>query len=214
MAVDAKICGLTRPEDAAVAVEAGASYLGVVFAGGPRTVDAALARHIVAASSGRPVFGVFGRHSADEILRCRSDTGLIGAQLHGGFDPGLAARLRAEGMTVWAVARVADLADCDRLAELADTADAVLIEPSVPGVDGGTGVSLSLALARRAREVLAGRRMVLAGGLRPGSVAAAIEAVRPDVVDVSSGVETTPGCKDPSAVRLFLEAVRGDQPSP
>jgi phosphoribosylanthranilate isomerase len=214
MRVEVKVCGLTRPEDAAVAVEAGASYLGVVFAGGPRRVDAAVARGIVAAASGRPVFGVFGAHSADDILRCRAETGLAGAQLHGGFDAAAVVRLRAEGMLVWAVARLtagSSLAELDVLAALAD---AVLVEPRVAGVEGGSGVPLPRELARQARQVLAGRRMVLAGGLRPESVAAAISAVAPDVVDVSSGVESAPGRKDPTRVRLFLEAVRGNQPSP
>lgn len=214
MAVEAKICGLTTPRDAAVAVEAGASYLGVVFAGGPRRVSASVAADIVAAASGRPVFGVFGAETAEEILRCRDQARLAGAQLHGAFDPLVAGRLRAEGMGVWAVARLATPEGCDGLAGLASHADAVLVEPRVPGVEGGSGVPLGHDIGRRARAALLGRRMVLAGGLRPGSVAAAIAAVRPDVVDVSSGVESVPGRKDPVAVRLFLEAVRGDQPIP
>ncbi len=214
MAVEAKICGLTRPGDAAVAVEAGASYLGVVFASGPRTITVPMASEIVAAASGTPVFGVFGPQSAEEILRCRDDGGLAGAQLHGEFDPALAARLRGEGMMVWAVAHLTSLADCARLAGFASGTDAVLVEPRVPGQTGGAGVPLGLDLARQAREALAGRRMVLAGGLRPDSVAAAVAAVTPDVVDVSSGVEVTTGRKDPTLIRLFLEAVRDDQPFP
>lgn len=213
MRVEAKICGLTRPADAAVAVEAGASYLGVVFAGGPRKISSAQAREIVVAASGRPVLGVFGRQSADEILRCRTEAGLSGAQLHGAFDLRLATRLRAEGMTVWAVAHLSAIEECDALAGLAPHADAVLVEPRVPGVEGGAGVPLAPELGRRARAVLADGTMVLAGGLRPESVGAAIRAVAPNIVDVSSGVESTPGRKDPAAVRLFLEAVRGDQSS-
>jgi phosphoribosylanthranilate isomerase len=177
-------------------------------------VTAALASEIVAAASGRPVFGVFGSQTADDILRCRDDTGLVGAQLHGVFNPRLAARLRANGMTVWAVARLTSADECPGLVDLASAADAVLVEPRVVGAEGGAGVPLALALARRARSALSGRRMVLAGGLRPASVGAVIGAVRPEVVDVSSGVEGIPGRKDPASVRLFLEAVRGDQPFP
>ncbi|HJS47300.1 MAG TPA: phosphoribosylanthranilate isomerase, partial [Gemmatimonadales bacterium] len=90
-------------------------------------------------------------------------------------------------------------------------ADAILVEAAVPERDGGTGVALDLALARTARERLGGRRMVLAGGLVPGTVADAIRAVRPGVVDVSSGVEAPgrPGIKDAGRMRDFLEAVRG-----
>jgi phosphoribosylanthranilate isomerase len=84
----------------------------------------------------------------------------------------------------------------------------VLVEPRVAGADGGAGVPLALGLAARARESLSGR-MVLAGGLRPETVARAVGLVRPDVVDVSSGVERLPCIKDPHKMACFLEAVRG-----
>lgn len=213
MVVEVKICGLTNSDDAAVAVEAGASYLGVVFAGGPRQVTPRVAREVVAAASGRPVFGVVGRQATAEILRLRSDTGLSGVQLHAAFDPVAASALRAEGLTVWAVARLTSV-DPVALAALAGRSDAVLVEPRVEGFEGGAGVALSYELARAARDALRGHRMVLAGGLRPETVSVAIAAATPDVVDVSSGVEASPGRKDPVRVRLFLEAVRGDQPFP
>ena len=90
-------------------------------------------------------------------------------------------------------------------------AGAVLVEPRVPGRLGGAGVALDPALALAARKRLAGRRMALAGGLRPETVRAAIDLVRPDIVDVSSGVESpgAPGVKDANLLRRFLEAVRG-----
>src|SRR2546423_1180903 len=74
---------------------------------------------------------------------------------------------------------------------------------------GGTGVWLALAVAREARQRLAGATMVLAGGLTPQTVAAAVALVRPEVVDVSSGVERLPGIKDPDKIARFLEAVFG-----
>ena len=88
-------------------------------------------------------------------------------------------------------------------------ADAVLVEPRVPGRSGGTGTRLDLALAQAARSRLAGAAMVLAGGLTPESVVEAMALVRPDVVDVSSGVERLPGIKDPDKIARFLEAVVG-----
>lgn len=213
MAVEVKICGLTNSRDAAVAVEAGASYLGVVFASGPRRVGASEARDVVAASSGRPVFGVFGGQSAEEILEMTSSTGLAGAQLHTAVIPAIVARLRAEGLLVWGAARLRSERDLPVLADL-PALDAVLVEPRTDGAEGGAGVPLDHALGRAARLALTGRRMALAGGLRPETVGAAIAAVRPDIVDVSSGIEASPGRKDAARVRLFLEAVRGDQPSP
>ena len=208
-ALRTKICGLTRPEDAALAARAGASYLGVVFAGGPRRVSPGQAAEISSAARGVPVLGVFGEQSAEEIAaRCR-EAGLAGAQLHGPYRREDAAALRAMGLIVWRVARLAQAAELDDLSALAEEADAVLVEPRVPHAEGGAGVSLNLDLARAARARLAGANMVLAGGLTPVTVARAAALVRPDVVDVSSGVERLPGIKDPDKIARFLEAVFG-----
>jgi phosphoribosylanthranilate isomerase len=214
VAVEAKICGLTRPEDAAVAASAGATYLGVVFASGPRVVTPARAAEIVAAGGGLPAFGVFGDQPPEEILRIARLAGLAGAQLHGAYPREVARRLRGDGLLVWRVVRIAAPADLDRLEEATGDADAVLVEPRVAHAAGGTGVSLDLAVAREARARLAGARMVLAGGLTAGTVAAAAALVRPEVVDVSSGVELLPGIKDPDRIAAFLEAAFGSSPIP
>jgi len=204
-----KICGLTRPADAAAAAAAGASYLGVVFVGGPRVVSAAAAAAVRAAAAGVPVFGVYGEESVENILHVSREAGLSGAQLHGAYRRDAAARLRAEGLVVWRVVRIASPDDLDALTEAARDADAVLVEPRVPHVSGGSGVSLDLAVAREARSRLAGTTMVLAGGLVPATVAQAVALVRPEVVDVSSGVEHLPGVKDPEKIARFMEAVCG-----
>jgi phosphoribosylanthranilate isomerase len=205
----AKICGLTRPEDAEAAANAGASYLGVVFAGGPRRVSVTAAARIVAASGSIPVFGVFGDQGVEEILRITDEAGLRGAQLHGPHGPDLATALRQRGLLVWRVVRIAAATDFERLEEAASDSDAVLVEPLVAHAAGGAGVPLDLALAREARVRLAGRTMVLAGGLTPNTVGEAVALVRPEVVDVSSGVESQPGQKDPDKIARFMEAVFG-----
>ncbi len=212
MAVEVKICGLTRPEDAAAAVAAGAAYLGVVFAGGPRLVTPGSARSVVRAAGPRPVLGVFGSEPPDEVLRIRDLTGLAGAQLHGAHTASDAARLRRQGMLVWRVVRIAGEEDLRLVEGAAAEADAVLVEPRVPHADGGAGVALALELALAARARLAGRRMVLAGGLTPETVARAVALVGPDVVDVSSGVELLPGIKDTRKIARFVEAARGASP--
>ena len=212
MAVEVKICGLTRPEDAAAAAEAGAAYLGVVFAGGPRVVTPARAAEIVSAGQGVPVFGVFGAQTEAEILSTAAQAGLSGAQLHGPHGSEIAARLRAAGLRVWRVVRIASAVDLERLADFASDADAVLIEPRVPHAQGGSGTPLDLVLAQGARARLAGP-MVLAGGLTPSTVGDVIALVRPEVVDVSSGVERLPGIKDPDQIARFLEAALGHSPT-
>jgi phosphoribosylanthranilate isomerase len=212
VAAEVKICGLTRPDDARLAAESGAAWLGVVFASGPRLVSAEQARAVVGAAGGRPVLGVFGAQPVDEILRLRDAAGLGGAQLHGSYGASEAARLRTEGLVVWRVVRLAGEADLNGVAEAAIDADAVLVEPRAPNTDGGAGIALTLPLALRARECLAGRRMVLAGGLSPETVGEAVGLVEPDVVDVSSGVEFRPGIKDPSKMHRFVEAVRAHRP--
>ena len=213
MAARVKICGLARPEDAERAAGAGASYLGVVFAGGPRRVSFARAADVVAASRGVPVLGVFGDQSVEEILSLARDVGLSGAQLHGPYSRDDAARLTSAGLMVWRVVRIASPADLDRLGEASLDAETVLVEPWVPREDGGGGLPLDLAIAVEARSRLAGVRMALAGGLTAETVGAAVALVRPDVADVSSGVESLPGIKDHEKIARFLEAVLGRSPT-
>jgi len=208
MSVEVKICGLTRPADAAAAREAGADWLGVVFASGPRVVTVERAGAIAAEAGGRPVLGVFGAQPVPVMLDICRAARLAGAQLHGPYAAAAAAALRSAGLVVWRVVRVAAPADLAPLDEEWEV-DAVLVEPRVVHADGGAGDALTLALAQAARGRLGQRRMVLAGGLAPGTVAAAVGLVAPDVVDVSSGVEVLPGIKDRDKIARFVEAARG-----
>jgi phosphoribosylanthranilate isomerase len=212
VAAKVKVCGIMRPQDASRAAEAGASYLGVVFAGGPRTVTQQQAREVVAAGSGVPVLGVFADQTLEEILQMRDRAGLSGAQLHGSSIARDAERLQAEGLIVWRVVRIAVPEDLGILREAVRGSDAVLVEPQVPGSLGGAGIPLDLALAREARARVGEHPMVLAGGLTPETVVRALALVRPDVVDVSSGVERGPGVKDHIKILRFLEAVVAHSP--
>ena len=208
MAVEAKICGLTRPGDAALAARLGASWLGVVFAESTRQVGPATARDIVEAGGGVPVVGVFVSHPVDDILRLRDSAGLSAVQLHGAYDAGVRMRLAREKLPVWVVQHIADADDLERLPEVSDGAHVVMVEPRVPGAVGGTGVALDLSLAQAARARVGRTRLALAGGLRPDTLARAIALVSPDIVDVSSGVESAPGLKDADRLARFLEVAR------
>jgi len=212
MPAKVKICGLMRTDDAIKAAEAGAAYLGVVFAGGPRTVTQHHAREIVAAGAGVPVLGVFAEQSVEAILQITDLAGLSGAQLHGSYSRSDAERLRAAGLLVWRVVRIAVPSDLDALGLAIPESDAVLVEPRIHTALGGTGVPLELAVAREAKSRLGGHPMALAGGLTPDTVAEALAVVRPDIVDVSSGVERSPGAKDHNKILRFVEAVFAHSP--
>jgi phosphoribosylanthranilate isomerase len=207
-----KICGLMTPEDGAAAAEAGAAYLGVVFAESPRTVTTDRARAVVEAASGVPVIGVFSKQAVGEILHICDCAGLSGAQLHGRYSGHAASQLRAAGLEVWRVVRIAAPCDLDLLSDSIGESDAVLVEPRVSHAGGGAGVPLDLAVAREARSRLASHPMALAGGLTPETVAEALTLVRPDIVDVSSGVEHLPGIKDHDKIVRFVEAVVAHSP--
>jgi len=207
-----KFCGMTRAEDAREAAALGASYVGVIFAGGPRQVTIDRAASVLGGlpRSVRRV-GVFSNEHDEIIGDSARELGLHAVQLHGDCDANdietLRRRFKGE---VWAVLRIADGRLPVRAAELADTADALLLDAKVPGKLGGTGVTLPWKELRDqlARFRAAGRaKLVLAGGLRAENVIEAIRLLRPEIVDVSSGVETAPGIKDHARMRAFRDAV-------
>ena len=209
MAVSAKICGLTSPEDAALAVRHGAAWLGVIRAGGPRHVEFAVIREIVAAAGGVPVLAVVRPDAAEVLRELVAATGVTGLQLHGRAPDALAADLAAAGLVLWRSVALDDGAAIEQeVQSQVAHADVVLVEPRRAGRSGGLGLRLDRDAAIRARRVIPQGRMALAGGLDPNTVAEAIRRVGPDLVDVSSGVESAPGRKDPSRLARFLEAVR------
>jgi phosphoribosylanthranilate isomerase len=209
VATEVKICGLTRAIDAESADAAGAAYLGVIFAGGPRQRLPAEARATFAGRRARKV-GVFADQSPTEIADISSQAGLDVVQLHAGVDPERVDAVRAAtGLEIWAVVRTADGTLPDGVDDLADAADALLIDTLVKGTLGGSGVAMPWGVLGESLDAMdAGHRIVLAGGLTPDNVAEAISYVSPTVVDVSSGVESAPGVKDHARIRAFVAAVR------
>ena len=213
--VEIKFCGLTRPEDAAQVAALGAQYAGVIFAGGPRERTPAQAREVLAPLDGSGVrrVGVFAAQSVDEIVATATVAQLDIVQLTYGAERtrriGLRTSFRGE---IWAVAhlRPADRAADASLAEwFEDGVDAIVLDAAVPGQLGGTGVALDwAALAPTVARLRQAGRVVLAGGLRPTNVGHALSQVAVDIVDVSSGVESAPGVKDPEQMRAFAAAVR------
>lgn len=206
---EVKICGLTRSGDAEFADAAGAAYLGVIFAGGPRERTPAHARDTLAGRRARRV-GVFAGQEADAIAKVVEQVGLHVVQLHAEPEPARVRQVRAAtGAEVWAVVRSTDGTLPDDIEELCDTADALVVDALVPGGLGGSGVTVPWIRLGESLDALDYHpRIVLAGGLTPENVAEAIDYVAPSVVDVSSGVESSPGMKDHARVRAFIAAVR------
>lgn len=203
-----KICGLTRIDDAAYAAAQGANYLGFNFwPRSKRVVDpyrarAALRSARVAQPAIRAV-GVFVDAPLAEIVATAGQVGLDVVQLHGDEPPALGAELAARGLEVWRAIGVEVEDDLDALATW--PAAAFVLDSKSPG-RGGSGRAFDHALA--ARAVAAGHRIILAGGLDASTVASAIQQVEPYAVDVASGVESSPGDKDPLKVHQFIDAVR------
>lgn len=210
MTVAIKFCGLTRPADASAAISEGASYLGAIFADSPRQVRAEQVRRMFwNVGEGVRSVGVFGAASSAEIADTASHLGLDIVQLHADptADDVLDARDAFDG-EIWAAVRTADGTLDGRYEDLFELADGIVIDARVDGKLGGTGVAVDWARLSESLAVTGRpRTLILAGGLRPDNVEEAVRIVRPDVVDVASGVETAPGIKDPAKLRAFAAAV-------
>jgi phosphoribosylanthranilate isomerase len=206
---------MTRPQDAALAAEIGVSYVGVVFADGPRRVTPMQGRAILdAAGPGVKRVGVFGTNSPEEIARVSEEARLDVVQLHADptIDDVRAARKKFGG-EVWAAIRLAGTHISPESELLFTAADAIVLDARSERGLGGTGEALpwndlAVDLARDRGSAA----VVLAGGLKPDNVASAVRTLAPDVVDVSSGIEASPGVKDTRLMREFYAAATGVRP--
>lgn len=206
-----KFCGLTRAADATAAVSAGASYLGVIFAGGPRCLTSDAAASVLEASGEAKRVGVFGDQSTEEIARIAAEVALDVVQLHGDTAHVMAPAVRAStGCETWVAMRILNTLDEKDLNAYISSADAILFDTRVEGTLGGSGRPFDWSIVTNVLRPHHRERasIVLAGGLDPENVAFAIAAMHPDVVDVSSGIEQAPGVKDHNRMHAFAAAVR------
>ena len=197
-----KICGITRSEDADLAVELGAWALGfILWPDSPRAADPAVAAGIAARHRRRAAsVGVFVDPTLDEVAHAVDNLGLSAVQLHGDvgavFCNAVRRRTAATVIRAFSVRSNADVQAADRFREV----DYHLFDTRIVG---GTGETWDWGLAgtRRAHVPL-----ILSGGLTADNVAEGIEATRPFAVDVASGTEAVPGVKDPDKLRAFMAA--------
>jgi phosphoribosylanthranilate isomerase len=207
-----KICGITRPEDAELAVELGAWGLGfVLWPRSPRAADPAVAAGIARALRRRAeLVGVFVNQPLDEVAGLADTLALTHVQLHGDEGPAYCAEVaRRTGCRVIKAIRVASGADIRELERF--HTDLHLLDAAVRGVRGGSGESWDWALAGMRHSAVP---VILSGGLTPDNVAEGIATVHPWAVDVSSGVEAAPGIKDPARLEAFFAAVAAGSPQP
>jgi phosphoribosylanthranilate isomerase len=198
-----KICGITREDDAQVAVDCGVDALGFVFYDpSPRAVDVGRAAAIV---SGLPAFvttvGLFVDATADRIAEVVQAVGVDLLQFHGSES---AAFCASHGRPWMRALRMRPGIDLDAESERFAAARGLLLDAYRPGIPGGTGERFDW---ERIPPRLA-PRIVLAGGLTPDNVRAAVRRVRPFAVDVSGGVEQAKGLKDADKIRRFIDEVR------
>jgi phosphoribosylanthranilate isomerase len=197
-----KVCGITTPGDARVAVAAGADWIGVVLDGdGPRRVALERAREIARAAPAGAVVAVMVAPSDPGLALARAhEAGAARLQLHR-VDP----QAWPDDFPLPLTIAVAVGDDGRLLGPLPRPAHTLLLDHADPHRPGGTGRTFPWEAAR---AVAAARPVVLAGGLGPDNVADAIAAVRPYAVDASSRLEGAPGVKDPDRVRRFVAAAR------
>ncbi|MCX6339392.1 MAG: phosphoribosylanthranilate isomerase [Candidatus Aureabacteria bacterium] len=202
--VKVKICGITNRDDAHAAVHAGADALGFVFAPSPRRVAPERAREIIGSL---PLFvstvGVFVDEDPASVREVVSFCNLRYIQFHGDEPPEICNAFGDRAIKAVQIKDEGDLRGLERY-----HVSAFLLDSHVAGRRGGTGTSFPWELAARVGSM--GRSVILSGGLNSGNVAQAIRIAAPYAVDVSSGVESEPGKKDPALVREFIRIAKTD----
>ena len=198
-----KICGITNTEDAAAAAELGADAVGFVFAPSPRQLSPEKAREIIMALPPLvQAVGVFVDEGAEKVASIADFCRLDLLQFHGKESAAYCARF---GRRVIKAVRVRNRGGLEGCSEYSSVVDALLLDTYVSGRSGGTGLTFDWNLALEAKRY---GRIILAGGLNPDNVAAAISAAKPYAVDASSGLEQKPGVKDHEKMARFIQTVR------
>jgi phosphoribosylanthranilate isomerase len=207
-----KICGLSTPETLDAALASGADLVGFVrFPKSPRHVSLDLGHRLSHQARGRAQRVVLLVDAGDEdIAQAIAAINPDMIQLHGSETPGRVAEIRAmTGRPVMKAVGIAEAADLEALEPYAGKADSLLLDAKPPrtagALPGGNGISFDWQLLKRLDPCL---RFMLSGGLDPANVAEAIRLTGPKAVDVSSGVESAPGVKDPAKIEAFIRASR------
>lgn len=202
-----KICGLTTLEDATAALELGADALGFnFFAGSKRYLAIGNRTWIASLPAGIPKVAVLVNPSWAEAVGAAELPGITALQLHGAETPDFCRKIAQQGIRFAKALPVTTPGSVTNLPSF--STGTVLLDSSNAGEFGGSGKTLPWQIARDFVKGNPHLRVILAGGLTPENIAEAIAAVRPFAVDVTSGVESSAGCKDYGRLRAFIEAAR------
>ncbi len=204
MDVKVKICGITNVSDAKAAADAGADALGFMFfEQSPRAVTVEAVAEIAQEITPWVMkVGVFVNPEPELVFAAIQHCGLNLLQFHGDETPEFCSQFTVMSMKAFRIKDAESLTALPRY-----KTDALLLDSFVAGKQGGTGEKFNWDLAIEAKKL--GKPIFLAGGLTATNVAEAVRKVEPFAVDVSSGVESSPGKKDHEKIRAFLSAVRG-----
>jgi phosphoribosylanthranilate isomerase len=204
-----KICGITKPEQGVAIANLGATALGFICVPtSPRYVTDLQIQQVVQGLEGRPVdlIGVFAKTTPEIICQAVKVGGLTGVHLHGGESLEFCDRLRQQlpaGVEILKAIRVKAATDLEQARDYLPGVDTLLLDAYHPGLLGGTGQTLDWNLLQQFNP---GCPWLLAGGLTPENIQGAIAQVKPPGIDLSSGVERSPGDKDLAKVaELFFK---------
>ena len=201
--VQVKICGITRLVDAEAAVFWGANALGFIFAKSPREITPQKAKEIIRRISPFvKTVGVFVNEQPENIMKIMNFCGLDLAQLHGDEPASACFELAPRVIKAFRVRGEETLTE---IMDYKGHVSAILLDTYQKGLNGGTGKHFDWQLAIKAKEK--GIPMVLSGGLKPENIRKALERVNPSAIDVSSGIEKSPGIKDHERMKMFMEKV-------
>lgn len=208
-----KICGIRSLSDAQASLDAGADFLGFIFhQPSPRYIRPIEAGGIIKSLPRETkCVGVFvNEQSPEDVVSTATTAGIQILQLHGEEDPQFCAALKKWGYTVIKALPIESDLSTESVIKLAQSyvVDWILLDAYDPQLPGGTGKTLDWQLAREVRDALHDMKIILAGGLNISNIVSALSAVRPDGVDVASGVEKIPGVKDVGLVNQFIYKVR------
>lgn len=208
--IQTKICGITETTGLDAAINPGARFIGFVFyPQSSRAIEPAMAAGLIRAMpAGTEAVGLFVDPD-DTLVERACAAGITMIQIHGHERPARVSEIKTRfHLPVMKALRIATAADLEQIKDYEGIADWFLFDAKVDGQEGGTGHSFDWTILQ---DFQSETPWMLAGGLNAGNINDALKIVTPNAVDVSSGVESAPGIKDPAKIKEFIDAVRASR---